>query len=417
MKFEDFRAVFGAVVGSESETTPPYVNIDLGDTDEAWLAAIKRGEEWHNNLLKWTGSMVQKGLSDQDILAIAPQITLAGYTISETETEMRRMIAGARKKGFETVTNTEVEIDLDDPLSGLNLLSVDELISKTFPPIKWLVEPLLPQPSLTMIAGPPKVGKSWLCLLIAVYLAEHQHQIVYVANEDNERRLQSRLVSVNPFPPEGIFFLAGLSNEVQIPKGQASHAFIRALKAKYPNLTCIVIDTFASIRGETPRGSKKDEYTLLHDEISALRRITYETGVSIILVHHTRKASDSDQNPVERLLGSQAIGATVDTIMVLKQATGSLDVELHAKGKDIEQQDLILEWQGPGFHWPKEIKEAKLGQFQEVCLELIRKHPRSTRTFLCEELKRDKSQVSRAVSRLMELGLVEQKEIGQLIAM
>ena len=416
MKFEDFRAVFGATVESESETPPTYFNIDLGNTDDGWLAAIKRGEEWHNNLLKWTGSMVQRGLFDKDILAIAPEITLAGYTVSETETEMRRMIAGARQKGFETTTDTEVEIDLDDPLSGLNILSVDELTSKTFPPIKWLVEPLIPQPSLTMIAGPPKVGKSWLCLLIALHLAENQHQIVYVANEDNERRLQSRLVDVNPFPPDGIFFIAGLSNEVQIPKGQASHAFIRALKAKYPNLTCIVIDTFASIRAETPKGSKKDEYTLLHDEISALRRITYETGVSIILVHHTRKASDSDQNPVERLLGSQAIGATVDTIMVLKQATGSLDVELHAKGKDIEQQDLLLEWQGPGFHWPKEINEAKLGEFQEVCLELIRKHPRCTRTFLCEELNRDKSQVSRAVSRLMELGLVEQKEMGQLIA-
>ena len=417
MKFEDFRAVFGAAVESESGTTPPYFNIDLGDADEAWLAAIKRGEEWHNNLLKWTGSMVQRGLSDQDILAIAPQITLAGYTVSETETEMRRMIIGARQKGFETVTDAEVEIDLEDPLSGLNILSVNELTSKTFPPIKWLVEPLLPQPSLTMIAGPPKVGKSWLCLLIALSLAENQHQIVYVANEDNERRLQSRLVSVNPFPPDGIFFVAGLSNEVQIPKGQRSHAFIRALKAKYPNLTYIVIDTFASIRGETPRGNKKDEYTLLHDEISALRRIAYETGVSIILVHHTRKASDSDQNPVERLLGSQAIGATVDTIMVLKQAAGSLDVELHAKGKDIEQQDLLLEWLGPGFGWPKEITEAKLGQFQEVCLEFIRKYPRCTRTFLCEELNRNKSQVSRAVSRLMELGLVEQKEIGQLIAL
>ena len=413
MNFDTFKAAFEI---NSKNAHPTYFNIDLGNNDDAWIAAIKRGEEWHNNLLKWTGSMVQRGMSDTDILAMAPQITLAGYTVSETETEMSKMIAGARQKGFESITDTEVEIDLDDPLSGLNILSVDELTSKTFPPIKWLVEPLLPQPSLTMIAVPHKVANSWLCLLLALHLAENQHQIVYVANEDNERRLQSRLVNVNPFPPEGIFFIAGLSNEVQIPKGQASHAFIRALKAKYPNLTCIVIDTFASIRSETPRGNKKDEYTLLHDEISALRRITYETGVSIILVHHTRKASDSDQNPVERLLGSQAIGATVDTIMVLKQAAGSLDVELHAKGKDIEQQDLILEWQGPGFHWPKEIKEAKLGPFHEACLDVIRNHPRCIRRFVEEELNRDKSQVSRAVSRLIELGLVEQKEMGQLIA-
>ena len=214
------------------------------------------------------------------------------------------------KKVSRLKQNIEKEIDLDDPLSGLNILSVDELNSKTFPPIKWLVEPLLPQPSLTMIAGPPKVGKSWLCLLFALHLAKNKHQIVYVANEDNERRLQNRLKGVCLFPPEGIFFIAGLSNEAQIPKGQRSHGFIRALKAKYPNLTCIVIDVFASIRGEPPRGNKRDEYTLLHDEISALRSITYETGISIILVHHTYTASDSDQNPVESLLGSQAIGAT-----------------------------------------------------------------------------------------------------------
>ena len=44
MKFEDFRAVFGATVESESETPPTYFNIDLGNTDDGWLAAIKRGE-------------------------------------------------------------------------------------------------------------------------------------------------------------------------------------------------------------------------------------------------------------------------------------------------------------------------------------------------------------------------------------
>lgn len=100
MKFEDFRAVFGAAVESKSETTPSHFGIDLGNMDDAWLAAIKRGDQWHNNLLKLTGSMVQRGMSDKDILATAPQITLAGYTVSETEAEMRRMIAGARQKGF-----------------------------------------------------------------------------------------------------------------------------------------------------------------------------------------------------------------------------------------------------------------------------------------------------------------------------
>ena len=107
-------------------------------------------------------------------------MTLDGYTVAQTTAELRPMIRGARQKGF-----GEVHIDEDDPLAGYTIMSAQELSAKVFPPIDWLIPKLLPKPALTMLAGPPKVGKSWLCFFFALQVAEAGHEVVYLASEDN----------------------------------------------------------------------------------------------------------------------------------------------------------------------------------------------------------------------------------------
>ena len=47
----------------------------------------------------------------------------------------------------------------------------------------------------------------------------------------------------------------------------------------------------------------------------------------------------------------------------MKQETGSQDVALQQTGKDVEQQDWVLPWEAPGFGWPREMTEARLGPF------------------------------------------------------
>lgn len=414
MLHKDFLEKMRTIAESRA---PTYIKnaasiITTGDWNIDRINAALSGNDWHLNLLSFVGSLVKKQLPDQVILLMAEALTLPGYTVDQTKAEMQKMIDGARKKGFDQTD----EVNFDDPLDGYNILSIEELSRKEFEPINWLIEPLLPCPSLTMLAGPPKVGKSWLCLFLALEVALRGHEVLYIANEDNERRLMSRVVDVSPFPPDGVHFLAGISNTRVLPKGEFAHDFIRAIKNHYPKVKCLVVDTLAAIRAEPPAKTKKDDYALSEEEFSALRKLAHELELAVILVHHTRKATDNDSSPVERLLGSQGIAATVETIMVLKQEPGSQDVALHVTGKDVEQQDWILPWHSPGFGWPKEMTEARLGSFQMDCLEHIRQHPRCMQVSIVQALSKDPSQVSRAISKLLEVGLIGRDRDGRLVA-
>ena len=75
----------------------------------------------------------------------------------------------------------------------------------TFPPVSYCVPGLIPE-GLTIIAGKPKIGKSWLALDICIAVAMDrfclgdrkpvQGDVLYAAMEDNPKRLQKRIDKV-----------------------------------------------------------------------------------------------------------------------------------------------------------------------------------------------------------------------------
>jgi RecA-family ATPase len=81
-------------------------------------------------------------------------------------------------------------------------VSAHELASKSFPPINFVVVGLIFK-GLTILAGEPKVGKSWLSLNLALSIARGtsclgdrscpQGDVLYLALEDDEARLQRRI--------------------------------------------------------------------------------------------------------------------------------------------------------------------------------------------------------------------------------
>lgn len=55
---------------------------------------------WHNTLLRLTASLVSRGKSDDEIHNLTDQLTEPGFSIEQTRSEVDKMIASARKKGF-----------------------------------------------------------------------------------------------------------------------------------------------------------------------------------------------------------------------------------------------------------------------------------------------------------------------------
>jgi RecA-family ATPase len=89
-----------------------------------------------------------------------------------------------------------------------------DLMAAELPPVRWGVRGVLPE-GVTLLAGKPKLGKSWLALGLCVAVAAggvalgtrqvEQGEVLYLALEDNRRRLHKRLGKMLCGPaPDGL---------------------------------------------------------------------------------------------------------------------------------------------------------------------------------------------------------------------
>ena len=84
-------------------------------------------------------------------------------------------------------------------------------------------------------------------------------------------------------------------------------------------------------------------------------------------------------------------------------------------GKDVEQCEKYLSWNGHGFEIGDDVREAQLGSIQKLVLMLIRESPRCTQKLIVDTTGKDQGQISKAIDKLVEVGLVVQTE-GRLMA-
>ena len=92
-----------------------------------------------------------------------------------------------------------------------------------------------------------------------------------------------------------------------------------------------MLDTLASVKPiRTQQG-----YTEDYESLAALHRLANETGVSIILLHHTRKMEAED--PVDTVSGTLGLSGCADSILVLNRT--SQGTTLYVRGRDIEEAE------------------------------------------------------------------------------
>ena len=107
--------------------------------------------------------------------------------------------------------------------------------------------------------------------------------------------------------------------------------------ADHPGTALIVIDTFQMIRNTGSEVSYASDY----NEIEILKKLAEELKITILLVHHLRKQSDSD--PFNMLSGTNGLAGGVDTMFVLdKSKRCSTNATLYCSGRDIEDREIEL---------------------------------------------------------------------------
>lgn len=240
---------------------------------------------------------------------------------------------------------------------GLAVINAADLAAKYLPPVRFFVEGLLPQ-GLALLSAPPKYGKSWfvldLCLAVArgiPFLDRETYSCgcLYLALEDSENRLKSRMLTLLPgyeIPRNFSFCLAapdlanGLIDQLE--------SFLQA----NPDTGMIVIDTLQKVRGPSSRSEGAYKYD--YREMTLIKKFADKHGILVLVVHHLRKMAD-DSDPHNRISGTNGIMGAADTSLVLSRAKRTdSETTLSVTGRDVDSEDLVLKFDKDSCRWKVE---------------------------------------------------------------
>lgn len=222
----------------------------------------------------------------------------------------------------------------------LKVINCADLIDTRYNRIDWIVDGLI-KPGLSVLAGAPKIGKSWMVLQLCLAAAKgesflgmetHACDVLYITLEDSEMRLQDRVLRLTDDMPER------LNISLECPGiGEQLKRVIVTYCTDHPFTRLIVIDTFQKIREQTGQMSYAGDYA----EVSSVKKIADELNIGILLVHHTRKLGDSDV--INEISGTNGIAGSADTLMILKREKRSeRSAVLSCTGRDIEDREMEL---------------------------------------------------------------------------
>ena len=191
--------------------------------------------------------------------------------------------------------------------------SCEEIMTTVYEPIEFVVDNMIAQ-GLYILAGAPKVGKSWLSLDICMSIAKGEKvlgqetskgTVLYLCLEDSFERIQKRLYELTDEPTDRLHFVI-MSDSI----GNGLEEQISDFKSNHTDLKIVFIDTLQKIRESTENSYGSD-----YKELSVLKSLADKLGIAIVLVHHTRKCSDSD--PFNMISGSTGLSGSVDGSMIL----------------------------------------------------------------------------------------------------
>ena len=232
-----------------------------------------------------------------------------------------------------------------------NLITAKELQIKEFPPINWIVDDILPE-GLTILAGKPKLGKSWAALDLGCAVSEgsqflgnicEKGDVIYLALEDNERRLKERLQLIRP---EGVWadnFHLKTEWPILDEKGLNN---LENLINQYENTRLIIIDTLARVK---PLSNKGVDYADDYSIMAEIQSLASRHRIAILLIHHVRKAKSDSGEPFDEVAGSTALTGAADATLVLtKNSDGAI---LYGRGRDLKEFTHAVEFDGERCRW------------------------------------------------------------------
>jgi hypothetical protein len=291
-------------------------------------------------------------------------------------------------------------------------------MSMAFPDPRWAVPGIVCE-GVTLLAGPPKVGKSWLALNLALDIAAgtpalgsidvDPGPVLYLALEDTPRRLQSRMRTVLADRPAP----AGLTLSIACPPMPAGgDAHIAEWLDAHPAARMVVVDVFAKVRGTSPPGVAA--YDADYAAMSRIKRVADAYGVAVLLVHHVRKQASEDF--LSTVSGTHGLAGAADAVLVLERARAQADGVLHVTGRDVDETDYPMSFDPAEGAWrvlDGPAADYQLRDTRAHVMRFLRANPGSRPKAIAEALRLDPAAVRQTCRRMAEDGQLRVTPSGQ----
>ena len=401
---DKFHALLKVYEVKKDDTSLPPPSIEKEDP----ILKLKdaRKGNWHNTFRSAVASLHMKGLSKEAIIELLrPRLDNPNDT-----RDLEQLFSNLDKFNL-----SQENIDTSYLLK--------DLINHQIKKINYLVDKIIPDSGLIVFAGNPKSGKTFFAIQLALAIANGKSFLDYSTTkgfvschffEDNMDRLKRRLDSMKIKKEE---YENVLINHQRI---SINNGLINKMENElllYPDIKLFIIDTLQDVKGAGGSGNAYENDQL---RLAPLQSFAMKNKVAVFCIHHLKKSKKDMDDEIQRLSGSMAISGKADLIMQLKKERGKTSAELSIEGRDIEYQNLLIDFDSNKFEWTNEgrYNQAKYSKEKKEILDFLENHksdlfsPKEIAKGLGKKTTREVNNVTRLLRKLLAVGdILQPKEI------
>ena len=257
------------------------------------------------------------------------------------------------KQYMVTHVTTDVE-EVKKNLPSISVISAKELQEKEFAATYYAVYGMIPEGE-TVIAAPPKTGKSWLMLDMCLAVAQgkqflgfetNQSDTLYLALEDGDKFEQERLnIVCDGVAPNNFYFI--FDNILHLNEGFLLQ--LDGLIKEHPKVKLIVIDTLNFVQYHPGKG--ESAYACDYRTGKDLKSWAEQHEIAIVVVTHTTKMIHAEDEMMN-VSGTNGVTGAADAVVVLtKEHRTDLDAKMFITGRKVRQSMHEIRFNDKSCRW------------------------------------------------------------------
>lgn len=285
--------------------------------------------------------------------------------------------------------------------------SAADLLSAVFPDPVWLAPGLIPA-GMVVLAGRPKLGKSWLALQLAVAVASGgkfldsditRRPVLYIALEDSPRRIKDRMNLQRATAGADVDFF------FEFPALSDDRALLALEKLRAErSYQLVIVDTLSRALGKVDQ----NDQVAVGFVVNQLQRWAIEHDLCLLLVDHHKKPSITVNDLVSDVLGATSKTAAADAVIGLYRQRGQRDATLKVTGRDIEERELSVEFDRSIGTWilRGDAEQVVNGEANQAIIDALLTLGQATHREVCEVTGQERSNAFRRLQDMTTRGIL-----------